>query len=51
MSRPPTPPPGWYPDPGDPSVERWWDGTEWTQHRRAPGAGTGAVAPARAGGG
>ena len=24
-----TPPPGWYPDPGDPSRARWWTGTEW----------------------
>ncbi|GAA2583508.1 DUF2510 domain-containing protein [Streptomyces lienomycini] len=30
-----TPPPGWYPDPSAPHQERWWDGTAWTQHRRA----------------
>lgn len=23
-------PPGWYSDPGRPSVSRWWDGTRWT---------------------
>ncbi|MDH4077954.1 MAG: DUF2510 domain-containing protein [Acidimicrobiia bacterium] len=26
--------PGWYPD-QDPRFERWWDGTDWTEHRRA----------------
>ncbi|MFH8988226.1 DUF2510 domain-containing protein [Streptomyces sp. NPDC017940] len=42
-------PPGWYPDPGQipgaPPSERWWDGTTWTEHVRAPGGGFGAVAP------
>lgn len=23
------PPPGWYPDPADPSGSRWWDGRAW----------------------
>lgn len=32
-----TPPPGWYRDPSAPHQERWWDGTAWTEHRRAPG--------------
>lgn len=36
MSR--TLPPGWYPDPGAPQEERWWDGTAWTDHRRPPEA-------------
>ncbi|MFC8429164.1 DUF2510 domain-containing protein [Streptomyces sp. NPDC057253] len=36
MSR--TLPPGWYPDPDAPQEERWWDGTAWTDHRRAPEA-------------
>ncbi|QEV17143.1 DUF2510 domain-containing protein [Streptomyces alboniger] len=31
-----TPLPGWYPDPHQPSVERWWDGAAWTEHRRTP---------------
>ncbi|WP_077801886.1 DUF2510 domain-containing protein [Streptomyces sp. JHA26] len=31
-----TPPPGWYRDPSAPHRERWWDGTAWTGHRRAP---------------
>ncbi len=39
-----TPPPGWYPDPHAPHLERWWDGTAWTDHRRtpAPVSGVGA---------
>ncbi|KUL20702.1 DUF2510 domain-containing protein [Streptomyces regalis] len=31
-----TPQPGWYRDPSAPHLERWWDGTAWTEHRRAP---------------
>jgi hypothetical protein len=31
-----TPPPGWYRDPSHPQLERWWDGTAWTEHRREP---------------
>ncbi|WP_155060127.1 DUF2510 domain-containing protein [Streptomyces blattellae] len=31
-----TPPPGWYRDLSAPHLERWWDGTAWTEHRRAP---------------
>ncbi|WP_186779460.1 DUF2510 domain-containing protein [Streptomyces salinarius] len=31
-----TPPPGWYRDPSAPHLERWWDGTAWTEHRRTP---------------
>ncbi|WP_234335074.1 DUF2510 domain-containing protein [Streptomyces sp. NRRL S-118] len=30
-------PPGWYPEPGNPAVEHWWDGTAWTGHTRSPG--------------
>ncbi|MET9775065.1 DUF2510 domain-containing protein [Streptomyces sp. NPDC006367] len=39
-----TPPPGWYRDPSAPHQERWWDGTAWTGHRRAP-EGFGAPVP------
>lgn len=31
-----TPPPGWYPDPGNPAGHRWWDGAQWTQHTNTP---------------
>ncbi|WP_238420116.1 DUF2510 domain-containing protein [Streptomyces taklimakanensis] len=52
-----TTPPGWYPDPGHtgpgPVPERWWDGSAWTEHTRAPstvpGVAYGAYDP-RAGG-
>jgi hypothetical protein len=26
---------GWYPDRNEPTVERWWDGQEWTDHTRS----------------
>jgi hypothetical protein len=37
-------PPGWHPDPANPSAAvRWWDGTQWTEHARAyPGGGQAA---------
>lgn len=28
------PPAGWYEDPTDSSSQRWWDGDQWTEHRR-----------------
>ncbi|WP_313896883.1 DUF2510 domain-containing protein [Streptomyces sp. GC420] len=47
-------PPGWYPDPGHtgegPLLERWWDGTAWTDHTRMPG-GYPVPPPASRGGG
>lgn len=33
-----SPPPGWYTDPSAPHLQRWWDGSAWTEHRRAPEA-------------
>lgn len=29
-------PPGWYPDPQQPAMLRWWDGRVWTAHRQPP---------------
>lgn len=26
--------PGWYRDPGNADIERYWDGQQWTQHAR-----------------
>lgn len=26
------PPANWYPDPTDPSLQRYWDGAAWTEH-------------------
>jgi hypothetical protein len=26
------PPAGWHPDPDDPQLLRWWDGSRWTDH-------------------
>jgi hypothetical protein len=35
-----SPQPGWYPDPDGGYRLRWWEGTDWTDHRRpAPLAG------------
>lgn len=45
------PPPGWYRDPSAPHTERWWDGTAWTDHRRAPEAPTPPPPPQPGGGG
>ena len=46
-----TPSPGWYRDPSAPHVERWWDGTAWTEHRRAPAASQQPAAPGSGPGG
>jgi hypothetical protein len=29
-------PPSWHPDPHDPTMLRWWDGNQWTDHRCPP---------------
>ncbi len=34
MRRADAPRPGWYPDPTGDHRLRWWDGTDWTDHRR-----------------
>jgi hypothetical protein len=39
----PTTPPGWYPD--GQGGQRWWDGTQWTEHTQPP-AGGAPAAPA-----
>lgn len=28
-------PAGWYPDPGNPTVNRWFDGAQWTDNTQA----------------
>lgn len=33
----PTTPPGWYPD--GQGGQRWWDGTQWTEHTQPPAGG------------
>jgi hypothetical protein len=39
-----TQPAGWYPDPNDPSSQRYWDGSQWTENRTPAGARAGEVA-------
>ncbi len=45
------PPMGWYPDPADARLERYWDGAQWTRNTRVPPAlpPTGPTASAGAG--
>lgn len=33
------PPAGWHPDPYDPSIDRYWDGQQWTNQTRPRGSG------------
>lgn len=32
--------PDWYPDPHRPGMERWWDGTRWSEQTRAANGGS-----------
>lgn len=42
----PGPPPGWYPEPGGQPLQRWWNGTKWTDATRlSPQAPTAAPSP------
>lgn len=45
MSDASPPPAGWYPDPENPSGQRWWNGSGWSDQKRAAGdaASTGFV--------
>lgn len=43
------PEPGWYLDPQGAAVERYWDGSVWTEHRRAPKGGSQPSTPAGTG--
>lgn len=48
-NNPPTTPAGWHPDPQDPTLVRWWNGDQWTEHsvpRMAPPSHV-VAAPAR----
>jgi hypothetical protein len=40
----PAPPPGWYTDPGNGLLYRWWDGSAWTQHTAPAAQGAGPAA-------
>ena len=36
---------GWYPDPQDGSLERWWDGQGWTTEVRSPSTRLSSAGP------
>jgi hypothetical protein len=38
MTDAPVTPPGWYADPAGSPLQRWWDGTAWTDHVHDPAA-------------
>lgn len=42
----PTPPAGWYPDPGNSQQLRYWSGSAWTEHTQPNGQTPPPVAPA-----
>jgi hypothetical protein len=39
-------PQGWYPDPSDPTLEHWWDGTKYHGTRTVDAANSASSAPA-----
>lgn len=45
----PETPQGWYPDPQQPTQQRWWDGSQWTTHTtplgQAPATAVATAAP------
>lgn len=41
-------PAGWYPDPSGAGQQRYWDGTQWTEHHAPAAAGGGGVRPGQA---
>ena len=42
--------PDWYPDPGDPSIMRWWDGARWSGETRSAAGAAGGSADLPSGG-
>lgn len=39
-------PDGWYEDPANPAMQRWWSGKQWTEHvRYAPGGASAVRTP------
>jgi hypothetical protein len=41
------PPAGWYTDPGNPFLYRWWDGSAWTEHTAPAGQPSASGVPAQ----
>lgn len=39
-------PAGWYPDPSNSAQQRWWDGTQWSEHTSAPAYAAPVAPPA-----